>query len=337
MNRQTLIISVTLCILYSCSRSGHEDSVTSKHRGDIESTQQRQRPVQQPLTISAPKTSPDISISSTSSPKPVKEERIKGKVVETMNSGGYTYVAIATSSGETLWAAGRKTVVKVGEALDLKKEMEMTNFTSKTLGRTFKSIYFVSSLKVDPSARSRPAPRSRFPKLSAPAAKSRFPDISAPAAKSRFPDLSQRTHAQSADSRSPVHPSNSFGSGSTQLAPSGHSRPSVPKSGEISVTKARGGYTIAELFAQGRTLAGKEVLVRGKVVKFNSGIMDKNWVHIQDGTGYVTTNTHDLTVTSDQAVSVGDTVLVKGQLTVDRDIGAGYKYPVMIEHAKFSR
>ena len=314
MNRQTLIISATLCILYSCSRSDHEDAITSKPQGDLESTQQRQRPVQQaltpsqPLTPSASKMSADTSTPSTPAPKPVKEERIKGKVIETMNSGGYTYVAIATSSGETLWAAGRRTVIKVGETLDFKKEMKMTDFTSKTLGRTFKSIYFVSSLKVTPSARSRPAPRSRLPKRSAPRVKSRFPTLSAPVAK-----------------------------GSTELTASGHNQASAPRSGEGSVTKARGGYTIAELFAQRRELAGAEVLIRGKVVKFNSGIMDKNWIHLQDGTGDVTTKTHDLTVTSDQAVSVGETVLVRGKLMVDRDIGAGYKYPVMIEHATFSR
>ena len=87
---------------------------------------------------------------------------------------------------------------------------------------------------------------------------------------------------------------------------------------------------------QARALSGQEVSVRGKVVKFNSGIMNKNWVHIQDGTGDVTAKTHDLTVTTEQTVSVGDTVLVKGQLTINRDIGAGYKYPVMIEQATFT-
>ena len=317
MNKYALFINVTLCILYSCSRSGNEDLIYSKSQRD-------QKPIQQQQALNAsPATMDDVKlILGASSSKTAKEDRLRGKVVETMNSGGYTYVSILTSSGETVWVAGRKTVIKVGEMIDLKKEMEMENFKSNTLGRTFKSIYFVSSLKGSSLAQLTPKPRSRFPKLSA------------PAAKSGFPDLSQRTHVQGSNSRLPVHSSNTVGLGST---PSGHGQLSNPRSAEIKVKKAEGGYTIAELFAQARTLAGKEVMVRSKVVKFNSGIMDKNWVHLQDGTGDMANKTHDLTVTSDQIVSVGETVVVKGQLTIDRDIGAGYKYPVMIEQAKFIR
>ena len=320
MNKYALIINVALCILYSCSRSGNEDLIETKPQINQKSIQQ-----QQALNASAATMDNVKLVLGASSPKPAQEDRLRGKVVETMNSGGYTYVSILASSGETFWAAGRKTIIKVGEMIDLKKEMEMTNFTSNTLGRTFKSIYFVSSLKGSSPVQLKPEPRSRFPKLSA------------PAVQSGGPGFSQRTHGQSTNSKLPAQSSKVFSLGSNQPNVSGHAQLSPPRSAETQVKKAEGGYTIAELFAQAHMLAGKEVMVRSKVVKFNSGIMDKNWVHIQDGTGNVANKTHDLTVTSDQIVSVGETVLVKGQLTIDRNIGAGYKYPVMIEQAKFIR
>lgn len=65
----------------------------------------------------------------------------KGTVVETMNSGGYTYLQIE-NGGQKLWAAVPQTEVKVGQKVELSPGMTMQQFTSKTLGRTFDSIYF---------------------------------------------------------------------------------------------------------------------------------------------------------------------------------------------------
>lgn len=92
-----------------------------------------------------------------------------------------------------------------------------------------------------------------------------------------------------------------------------------------------GGTTIEELYARKAELAGQTVLVRGKVVKFNTGIMKTNWLHLRDGTGDAGSN--DLTVTTDAQAAVGDTVLVKGALTLDKDFGAGYRYDLLVEHA----
>ena len=100
------------------------------------------------------------------------------------------------------------------------------------------------------------------------------------------------------------------------------------------VEKAEGGQTVAELFAGKADLAGKEVAVRGKVVKFSARIMGKNWLHIQDGSGDAAAGTNDLTVTTNAVAKAGDTVLVGGKLAIDRDFGAGYKYDVIIEDAK---
>jgi hypothetical protein len=97
------------------------------------------------------------------------------------------------------------------------------------------------------------------------------------------------------------------------------------------VAKSDGGVTIEELYARKSELTGKAVIVRGRVVKYNSGILGRNWVHIQDGTG--AGGTHDLTVTTDDTVSVGDVVLVRGTAAVDRDFGMGYRYDLIVEEA----
>jgi hypothetical protein len=66
---------------------------------------------------------------------------LSGKVVETMNSGGYTYVALE-KDGKKTWVALPDSKVKVGQEITCQPGMEMTNFTSKTLNRTFPSIIF---------------------------------------------------------------------------------------------------------------------------------------------------------------------------------------------------
>ena len=100
------------------------------------------------------------------------------------------------------------------------------------------------------------------------------------------------------------------------------------------IQPAPGGTTIASVWANRKSLAGKTVTVRGKVVKFNGGIMGRNWIHIQDGTGAAADGTHDLLVTSDAAASVGDVVTITGTVAIDKDFTAGYAYAVLIESAK---
>ena len=98
------------------------------------------------------------------------------------------------------------------------------------------------------------------------------------------------------------------------------------------IKKPGGGKTIAEIYDEKGDLAGKEVMVRAKVVKFSPNIMGKNWIHLQDGTGIK--GTDDLTVTTAINVKVGDTVLVSGVVVINKDFGYGYKYDVIIEDAK---
>ncbi|MDQ3339083.1 MAG: DNA-binding protein [Myxococcota bacterium] len=95
-----------------------------------------------------------------------------------------------------------------------------------------------------------------------------------------------------------------------------------------------GGTTVGKIFEDKATLAGKAVVVRGKVTKVNNGILGRNWVHLQDGTGGAGTN--DLMVTTSATTAVGDVVVVRGKVAVDKDFGGGYRYAVLVEDASFA-
>jgi hypothetical protein len=70
-------------------------------------------------------------------------------------------------------------------------------------------------------------------------------------------------------------------------------------------------------------------------VKVNHNIMDRTWIHLRDGTGEEGRN--DLTITTTgPAPAVGATALVSGTLSTNKDLGAGYKYEVLIEDAKIT-
>lgn len=92
--------------------------------------------------------------------------------------------------------------------------------------------------------------------------------------------------------------------------------------------------TIAALNQNKASLAGKTISAQGKVVKVNNGIMGRNFVHIQDGTGDATSN--NLIVTSKQTANVGDQVSISGTVVVNRDFGSGYSYPLLIEEASIT-
>jgi hypothetical protein len=108
---------------------------------------------------------------------------------------------------------------------------------------------------------------------------------------------------------------------------------------DVQVPKAEGknAQTVAELWANRKSLAGQQVAVRGKVVKFLPQILGKNWVHLHDGSGAAADKTNDLTVTTQDTVNVGDVVTATGVVHIDKDYGAGYTYPVILEEAKLSK
>ncbi|MFW8600625.1 DNA-binding protein [Desulfobacterota bacterium M19] len=72
--------------------------------------------------------------------------KLAGKVLETMNSGGYTYVQIETAEGKR-WVAIQKALVRKGDVIEFKQGMDMGRYTSPTLGRSFSNIIFSSGIK----------------------------------------------------------------------------------------------------------------------------------------------------------------------------------------------
>lgn len=94
--------------------------------------------------------------------------------------------------------------------------------------------------------------------------------------------------------------------------------------------------TVAALNQNKAGLAGKTISAQGKVVKVNNGIMGRNFVHVQDGSGDAAKGTNNLIVTSKQTANVGDQVAVSGVVVVNRDFGAGYSYPLLIEEASIT-
>jgi hypothetical protein len=213
-----------------------------------------------------------------------------GKVTETMDAGGYTYVLVDTGTNK-VWAAATKFRVKKGDSVTIPDSMQMTDFESKSLNRTFSVIYFAGSISVN-GTKSGP------------------------------------------ETLPPGHPA--IGGSAAGGLPAGHpsmgAQKPLPKFDFTGVRPAKDGKTVAEIYAASAKLEGKSVTVRGKVVKYNPGIMGRNWLHIQDGTGGPGSN--DLLVTTTDRAKRGDTVLVVGKVALNKDFGAGYKYNVLVEEAK---
>jgi hypothetical protein len=188
-------------------------------------------------------------------------------VVETMNSGGYTYAQV-DEDGTTSWIAVPQTQLATGDSVTYQPQMRMPNFHSKTLDRTFDEVLFATI--VNPGA-----------------------EAAAPAA------------------------------------------PAVQPAPRATPSEA-GIQTIEELYARKDELKGQTVKVRGTVVKVSPNIMDKNWVHVQDGTGSEGSN--DIIFTSATAdVAVGETVTAQGTLETDADFGYGYSYSVIVQDSSFTK
>lgn len=211
-------------------------------------------------------------------PAKISEEPsvLSGKIVETMDSGRYTYILLE-NKGKKTWVAVPQMKVTVGKEMTLMPGVEMKDFESKTLKRKFDSIIF-SGGPIGQQAATNPDTAKGF--------------IGNPGTK-------------------------------------------VVTAEKISVPKATGpnAYTVGEIFKNKEKLNNKNVVVRGKVVKVSAGIMGKNWIHLQDGTGNSKDGSYDLVVTSQDLPSVNEIVTANGTLYKDKDFGAGYKYSAIIEKA----
>ncbi len=242
---------------------------------------------------------------------------IQGKVLETMNAGGYTYLRVQGSKGD-VWVAVPATKVTKGQQVVCQPGMTMTNFTSKTLGRTFDSIIFSPGIG-NTSQTSMSTPHGDRSAMTA-------------GKKNSFSEAMRAEHAGTTGI--PMAGGAAMMGGA--MMASGGSNSAIVPSRDIKVDKAEGdnAFTVGECFNQGKKLNNKKVRVRGKVVKVSRMIMGRNWVHIQDGTGNPMDNTHDLVVTTMADPKLDSVVVVEGTLHADKDFGAGYKYKVIIEDAE---
>jgi len=212
---------------------------------------------------------------------------VTGAVLETMNSGGYTYVKVDNGE-EEIWAAAGEFEIAVGDRVVFPLETPMQDFHSNTLDRDFPLIYFASFI---------------------------VPEGEAPV-----------TAQPSAMDLPPGHPS---------LDAFAMNPETAVEVGEIA--RPAGAMTIAEVWSNRVDLAGSDVTVTGRVVKYNAAILGRNWFHIQDGSGQLADGTNDITVTTTTDLAVGDVVTVTGVVSADKDFGAGYTYTVMIEDATVTK
>ena len=220
---------------------------------------------------------------------PVPAGMVRGTVLQSMDSGGYTYVLVDTGQDQR-WAATQQTAVSVGDVVQMGAGMPMAGFTSKTLNRTFDIVYFVDGLQ----------------------------NLSAPAA-AATPGAAALPEGHPATGMPPGHPSvDAAGDSAADDTP---------------VAALEPGQDIAWVHANRDELAGKQVSLRGTVVKYNEGILGWNFIHLQDGSGDAGDGSNDLTITSKATAAVGETVVVTGTVIIDKDFGAGYTFPTMIEDA----
>ncbi|MCF6214374.1 MAG: hypothetical protein L3J45_10165 [Flavobacteriaceae bacterium] len=89
----------------------------------------------------------------------------------------------------------------------------------------------------------------------------------------------------------------------------------------------KGSIKISELVKNIKKYAGKTVQISGTCTKINAGIMNRNWIHLKDGSK----DDYDLVVTSNEFVKEGTVITIKAVVTLNKDFGAGYKYDIILE------
>jgi hypothetical protein len=222
---------------------------------------------------------PAVSSARPAAEKPKEQLPVTGKVMQTMNGGGYSYVLLKKANGDKVWLAVPQMQISLGDQLTFKPGMEMVDLPSKSLNRTFERIIFSEGLVEEKGAKA----------------------------------------AKKGAKKSPG------------------SQGSVTAATEkVKVTKATGpnAYTIGELYKLKGKLDKKKIVVSGKVVRVSAGIMGKNWIHLQDGSGDPRKKTHNLVVTSQAVPVIGEVVTARGTLYKNKDFGGGYKYEVIVEQAE---
>ena len=219
---------------------------------------------------------------------------VEGDVLEVIDVPNYSYLRLGAKGSDGKWVAVPTAKLVVGGHAKVVGAMEMANFKSTALNRTFPVIYFgtlddgTGGNAAKPGVAGGPNP-----------------------------------HAAGADTAASGAPSpHAKGSAAPVEA-----KP-VPKAA------GPNGKTVAEVIGKRAELAGKTVKIRGTVVKVTANVMGKTYLHLRDGTGDASAGTNDITVTTQATPAVGEVVVVEGVVATDRDIGSGYKFPTIVEEAK---
>ncbi|BDG10635.1 nucleotide-binding protein [Anaeromyxobacter paludicola] len=240
---------------------------------------------------------------------------IKGKLVERIDAAPYSYLKLDTAQGET-WAAVPQTTAANGAEVTVVNAFPMKDFESKTLNRKFAVVYFGTLAGQEAAAGGAPMGGAPMGGAAAPAAMGGMPP----------------------QGMGGGMPPAGMGGQPPNVAAQHQGVNAAPvKVAKVAKATGPDARTVSEIYAQKASLKEKSVTVRGQVVKFNAGVMGKNWVHLRDGSGAEEKKDNDITVTTMDNVAVGDTVTAKGTVHLDKDFGYGYAYPVIVEEAKVSK
>ncbi len=218
------------------------------------------------------------------------------KVQEVEQVGSYTYMLVK-GDGPEHWIAAQSMTAFPGETYKYKGGLLMEDFYSKDLDRTFDHVLFLEEI-ISENASVNPE--------------------SAPM---------DEDHASMQQGNAPmdeVHAS--MHEGTQELTPGSVV---INEKSDVKMASAEGTVSIAELFSNPASYDGKSIRVQGEVTKVNNAIMERNWVHLQDGTEHE--GRYDLTATTSEQFEVGTTVIVEGVITLDKDFGYGYSYEILLE------
>lgn len=143
MNKISIAISVAVLLMYGCSDKPKEQESTLSTEKEQSSNKK--------VTENEPQNIYGASPVEKEVVKTPTEDKMKlniphnADVVETMNSGGYTYAKV-NEAGNIYWIAGPQTDIVVGSPISFVEQMVMTDFNSKSLNRKFDEIVFVSTI-----------------------------------------------------------------------------------------------------------------------------------------------------------------------------------------------
>ena len=104
----------------------------------------------------------------------------------------------------------------------------------------------------------------------------------------------------------------------------------------INIKDLEGGVELSDLLSNPTAYNGKTIKVKGHCIKVNNHILNRNWVHIQDGSTNAKNEKNDLAITTQENIPMGATVIFEGTITLNKDFGAGYRYDVLMEEAKLA-